>query len=180
MPRYLACPTSPPNGSPSAAAAPRPTPCWPAASTSSIPARATCCCCGTAPAAASRVLSPARRSRCSSPAALRTSRSSTTVKLAEPTPTIIEAARAARKQAQERTRPNNKTAVDIYKEITGDKTSAEDLLAWLKEPGMMEWNLEPQGPMKFAAHLFKVGTLKTQPKAWIDYYLPIASDLKGN
>jgi NitT/TauT family transport system substrate-binding protein len=34
--------------------------------------------------------------------------------------------------------------------------------------------------MKFANHLFKVGTLKTQPKAWNDYYLPIAHDLKGN
>lgn len=38
-------------GPPSPAAAPRPTLCWPAASTSSTPASATCCCCGTAPAA---------------------------------------------------------------------------------------------------------------------------------
>jgi NitT/TauT family transport system substrate-binding protein len=53
-------------------------------------------------------------------------------------------------------------------------------LAWLKEPGMMEWNLQPQGTMKFAAHLFKVGTLKTMPKAFTDYYLPVAHDLKGN
>jgi NitT/TauT family transport system substrate-binding protein len=45
---------------------------------------------------------------------------------------------------------------------------------------MMEWNLEPQGTMKFAAHLYKTGTLKTQPKAWTDYYLPVAHDLKGN
>ncbi|HMH72968.1 MAG TPA: ABC transporter substrate-binding protein, partial [Bradyrhizobium sp.] len=62
----------------------------------------------------------------------------------------------------------------------GDKTATDDLLAWLKEPGMMEWNLEPQGTMKFANHLFKTGTLKTQPKAWTDYYLPVAHDLKGN
>src|SRR5256885_4318561 len=64
--------------------------------------------------------------------------------------------------------------------VTGDKTSVEDLLAWLKEPGMMEWNLQPQGTMKFAAHLFKVGTLKTMPKAFTDYYLPVAHDLQGN
>ena len=74
----------------------------------------------------------------------------------------------------------HQAAVEIYKEVTGDKTSVEDLLAWLKEPGMMEWNLQPQGTMKFAAHLFKTGTLKTQPKAWTDYYLPVAHDLKGN
>jgi len=45
---------------------------------------------------------------------------------------------------------------------------------------MIELNLEPQGTMKFATHLFKTGTLKTQPKAWTDYYLPIAHDLKGS
>src|SRR5438445_7013158 len=77
-------------------------------------------------------------------------------------------------------RSDTKQAVEIYKEITGDKTSVEELLDLLKEPGMMEWNLEPQGTMKFAAHLFKTGTLKTQPKAWTDYYLPVAHDLKGN
>ena len=69
---------------------------------------------------------------------------------------------------------------ELYKEITGDKTSVEELLDLLKEPGMMEWNLQPQGTMKFAAHLHKTGTLKTLPKAWTDYYLPLAHDLKGN
>jgi NitT/TauT family transport system substrate-binding protein len=104
----------------------------------------------------------------------------TTTKFAEANPKVIEAVRAASKEAQDFIRSDTKTAVDIYKEITGDKTSAEDLLAWLKEPGMMEWNLEPQGTMKFAEHLYKVGTLKTQPKAWTDFYLPIAHDLKGS
>ena len=45
---------------------------------------------------------------------------------------------------------------------------------------MMEWNLQPQGTMKFAAHLFKVGTLKTMPKGFTDYYLPVSHNLKGN
>jgi NitT/TauT family transport system substrate-binding protein len=83
-------------------------------------------------------------------------------------------------EAQDLIRSDTKTAVGIYKEVTGDKTSAEDLLAWLKEPGMMEWNLQPQGTMKFADHLYKVGTLKTKPKAWTDYYLPSSADLNGN
>ena len=104
----------------------------------------------------------------------------TTTKFAEANPKIIQAVRDATKEAQDLIRSDTKTAVDIYKEITGDKTSADDLLAWLKEPGMMEWNLQPQGTMKFANHLFKTGTLKTQPKAWTEYYLPVAHDLKGN
>jgi NitT/TauT family transport system substrate-binding protein len=104
----------------------------------------------------------------------------TTTKFAEANPKVIEAVRAASKEAQDFIRKDTKAAVDIYKEITGDKTSPDDLLAWLKEPGMMEWNLEPQGTMKFAEHLYKIGTLKTQPKSWKDFYLPIAHDLSGS
>lgn len=104
----------------------------------------------------------------------------TTTKFADANPKIIEAVRAASKESHDFIRSNTREAVEIYKEITGDKTSVEDLLAWLKEPGMMEWNLEPQGTMKFAEHLFKIGTIKTMPKGFADYYLPIAHDLKGN
>ena len=42
---------------------------------------------------------------------------------------------------------------------------AAEILDMLKQPGMMEWTAAPQGTMKFAAHLHKVGTLKTMPKA---------------
>jgi NitT/TauT family transport system substrate-binding protein len=104
----------------------------------------------------------------------------TSTRFAIENPTIIQAVRDATKEAQDLIRSDTRTAVEIYKEITGDKTSSEDLLAMLKQPGMMEWNLEPQGTMKLATHLFKTGTLKTQPKAWTDYYLPIAHDLKGS
>jgi NitT/TauT family transport system substrate-binding protein len=104
----------------------------------------------------------------------------TTKKFADANPKIIQAVRDTTKEAQDLIRSDTRTAVDIYKGIAGDKTSVDDLLAWLKEPGMMEWNLEPQGTMKFAAHLYRTGTLKIQPKAWTDYYLPIARDLKGS
>ena len=104
----------------------------------------------------------------------------TTTKFADANPKIVQAVRDATKEAQDLIRSDTKAAVEIYKEITGDKTSVDDLLAWLKKPGMMEWNLQPQGTMKFANHLHKVGTLKTLPKAWTDYYLPVAHDLKGS
>src|SRR6201747_2433340 len=104
----------------------------------------------------------------------------TTTKFADANPKIVQAVRDATKEAHDFIRSDTRAAVEIYKEVTGDKTSVDDLLAWLKEPGMMEWNLQPQGTMKFAAHLFKTGTLKTQPKAWTEYYLPVAHDLKGN
>ncbi len=42
---------------------------------------------------------------------------------------------------------------------------------------MMEFNLQPQGTMRFAEHLGRIGTLRNKPKAWTDYYLPVAHDL---
>ncbi len=65
--------------------------------------------------------------------------------------------------------------------MTGDKTSIDDLMAIMNEPGFLDdYRTDPQGTMKFATHLHKIGTLKTLPKAWTDYYLPESADLNGN
>src|SRR3954449_4888534 len=58
----------------------------------------------------------------------------TTTKFADANPKIIQAVRDATKEAQDLIRSDTRQAVEIYKEITGDKTSVEELLAWLKEP----------------------------------------------
>ena len=104
----------------------------------------------------------------------------TTTKFAEANPKVIAAIKAATFAAIDFIRKDTPAAVDIYRDITKDKMSAADILEMLKQPGMMEWIAAPQGTMKFAAHLHKVGTLKTMPKAWTDYYLPITADLPGN
>jgi len=104
----------------------------------------------------------------------------TTTKFADANPKIIQAVRGAAEEAKAFIESNVKEAVEAYKEINNDKTSTETLLDLLKQPGMMEWNIYPQGTMKFAAHLHKVGTLKTMPASWKDYYLPVAHDLPGN
>jgi NitT/TauT family transport system substrate-binding protein len=104
----------------------------------------------------------------------------TTTKFAEANPKVIAAIKAATFAAIDFIRKDTPAAVEIYREVTKDKMSAEDILEMLKQPGMMEWTAAPQGTMKFAAHLHKVGTLKTMPKAWTEYYLPITADLPGN
>ena len=104
----------------------------------------------------------------------------TTTKFADANPKVVEAIKAATFAAIDFIRKNTPAAVDIYREVTKDKTSAEEILDMLNQPGMMEWGAAPQGTMKFAAHLHKVGTLKTMPKAWTDYYLPITADLPGS
>jgi NitT/TauT family transport system substrate-binding protein len=104
----------------------------------------------------------------------------TTTKFAEANPKIVAAIKAATFDAIAFIRSDTPAAVDIYREITHDKMPAAEILDMLKQPGMMEWTAAPQGTMKFAAHLHKVGTLKTMPKAWTDYYLPVTADLPGN
>jgi NitT/TauT family transport system substrate-binding protein len=104
----------------------------------------------------------------------------TTTRFAEANPKIIQALRAAAEEAKRFIERDTAAAVEIYKEVTSDRTASADLLELLAAPGMMEWNIYPQGTMKFAAHLHRVGALRTLPASWKDYYLPIAYDLPGN
>jgi NitT/TauT family transport system substrate-binding protein len=104
----------------------------------------------------------------------------TTTKFADTNPKIIAAIRAASTEAIDYIFKDTRAAAEIYRELTNDKMSTDEILDMLKQPGMMEWGTSPQGTMKFAAHLYKIGTLKSMPKAWSDYYLPSSLDLKGN
>jgi len=100
-------------------------------------------------------------------------------KFADANPKIIQALRAAAEEAKAFIETKTAEAVEIYKEITNDKTASADIMELLGQPGMMEWNLYPQGTMTFARHLHKIGSIKTLPTSFRDYYLPIAHDLPG-
>ena len=104
----------------------------------------------------------------------------TTTKFAEANPKVVQAIKTASLQAIGFIKKEPRAAIEIYREITHDKMSVDELMELLKQPGMMDWIAAPQGTMKFAAHLHKIGTLKTMPKAWTDYYLPLAADLPGS
>ncbi len=104
----------------------------------------------------------------------------TTTAFAEANPAVIKAVRAATEQAIAYIRSNPRESLEIYKTITGDKASLDELMKILAQPDMMDFLTQPQGTMKFAEHLYRTGTLKTMPKAWTDYYLPSAADLPGN
>ncbi|WP_026871367.1 ABC transporter substrate-binding protein [Inquilinus limosus] len=104
----------------------------------------------------------------------------TTTRFADANPKVVQAVKAATLEAIDFIHKDTRAAVEIYREVTGDKTSVDDLMEMLKQPGMMDFIAAPQGTMKFAQHLYKIGTLKTEPKAWTDYYLPVAHDLNGN
>lgn len=104
----------------------------------------------------------------------------TTVKFADANPRFVEAIRKASDEAIKFIYAHPRDAGQIYLEMSHDKMSLDDLMAMLNEPGMMAYGTAPQGTMKFAEHLYKIGTLKTMPKSWKDYYLPSSADLNGN
>jgi NitT/TauT family transport system substrate-binding protein len=104
----------------------------------------------------------------------------TTTKFADANPKLIEALKAATIESIAFIKANPRAALEIYKEITKDKTPIDDLVELMKQPGMMDYGTAPQGTMKFATHLYKTRTLKTMPKAWTDYYLPSSKSLNGN
>lgn len=101
-------------------------------------------------------------------------------KFAEANPKTIQAIKAAAMEAIDMLVRDTEAAVAQYREISGDKTPLADLLAMLKQPGMMNFDPTPRGTMIFAEHLFRIGTIKTMPKSWKDYYLPIAHDMAGS
>jgi NitT/TauT family transport system substrate-binding protein len=105
----------------------------------------------------------------------------TTTAFAEKNPVLVKAVKEATKKAIESIKADPKAALESYKNITGDKTSIEDLMSILNEPGFLDdYRTDPQGTMKFATHLHKIGTLKSMPSAWTDYFLPESADLNGN
>jgi len=104
----------------------------------------------------------------------------TTTKFAEANPKLIQAVIDASKDAVEYTLANPAAAIDAYREVTGDKTPAEELVDILKQPGMMAYQVNPAGTMKFATHMQKAGVLKSKPTAWTDYFLPQSGTLKGS
>lgn len=103
----------------------------------------------------------------------------TTTKFSDANPKLVEAVKAAAAEALQVIKTSPREAMEIYKEVTKDRTPTDDLVEMLRQPGM-NYETMPQGTMRFAEHLHKTGVLKTKPGAWTEYFLPIAHGGGGN
>ena len=103
-----------------------------------------------------------------------------TTKFADANPKLIQAVKDATIEAEAFIRSNPREAIEMYRAGSNDRLSADELLAMMQEPGMDDYSTKPQGTMRFAEHMFRIGTLKTKPAAWTDYFFPISHDLAGN
>ena len=55
-----------------------------------------------------------------------------------------------------------------------------DMVAKLVAGSQVQWTLVPENTMKFADFMAEVGTLKTKPISWKDYFFPEVYGLKGS
>ena len=104
----------------------------------------------------------------------------TTTKFAEANPVVVQAAKAAVTDAVDLIHADPAEAVRIYRQQSRDPLSQDALMDVLAQPGMSDFYPQPQGTIDFARHLYGAGVLKTDPKGWKDYFLPIAYDLDGS
>ena len=103
-----------------------------------------------------------------------------TTKFGDANPKLIQAVKDATIEAGQFIRDHPREAVEIYRRGSGDRLGTDDLLAMMKEPGMDDYRPAPQGTLRTAQHMHRIGTLKTLPAAWTDYFFPISADLGGN
>lgn len=103
-----------------------------------------------------------------------------TTKFAAANPKLIQAIKEATIEAADFIHDHPRDAIEIYRAGSGDRTPTDDLLAMMQTPGMDDYQAKPQGTFRTAQHMFRIGTLKTEPHAWTDYFFPISHDLDGN
>jgi NitT/TauT family transport system substrate-binding protein len=70
-------------------------------------------------------------------------------------------------------------AAAIYLKATKEKFTVDELVEIMKAPAT-EYSTTPYNTMKFADHMLKVGTLKTKPASWKDYFFPESHGLPGS
>ncbi len=104
----------------------------------------------------------------------------TTTKFADANPKWVASVFAAAEEAKAMIAADPEKSVEAYREINNDKTETATLVDLIKTPAMSDWSLFPQGTMKFAEHLNRIGTMKTMPTSFKDYYLPMVHGMAGN
>lgn len=102
-----------------------------------------------------------------------------TSKFRDANPKIMGAVIAALTEAMAKIKSDPKGAVDIYLSQVKEKQSAEELVELLKEPGVV-FEVAPIGMFKFASFMARVGTIKTTPASWKDFFFEDIHGLAGN
>jgi NitT/TauT family transport system substrate-binding protein len=94
-------------------------------------------------------------------------------------PVLYKALVAALKEATEIVNKDKVAAAALWIEDSKSKLPL-DMVGKIVAGPQVRWTLTPEKTMKYADFMAEVGTLKTKPESWKDYFFPEIHDEKGS
>jgi NitT/TauT family transport system substrate-binding protein len=96
-----------------------------------------------------------------------------TTKFFTANPKLYGAFLTAMQEATEIIKQDKRTAAELYIRVTRDKSSADDILKIMNDPGNeYAFNVTPEGDMKTMQFMHQIGSIKVKPESWKDLLFP--------
>lgn len=102
-----------------------------------------------------------------------------TRKFYDANPKLAAAFVAALDEACDYIAANKREAARIYNELASVKTKEEDLVRMLDDPET-HFTIAPEGAMKYAEFLHRIGTLRNRPEGWKNLFFAPVHDRPGS
>ena len=103
----------------------------------------------------------------------------TTKKFRDENPKTYKAFVAALAEAMQKINADKPKYAEVFVRFTKSKLPPDFILEMLKDPDI-RFTMAPEGTMKFASFLHKIGTIKQMPASWKDMFFPEIHGLKGS
>ena len=102
-----------------------------------------------------------------------------TKKFRDENPKTYKAVVDAMKEATVAINADKKRAAEVYVKEGGGKQAAEAILKIMDDP-QIKYTMAPENVLPYAQFMFRIGTLKNEPKSWKDLFFPDIHDLPGS
>ena len=102
-----------------------------------------------------------------------------TKKFRDENPKTYRAVFDALKEATDSINADKKRAAEIYVKEGGGKEPADKILKLMSDP-QVKYTLAPENVLPYAQFMFKIGTLKNEPKSWKDLFFADIHDMAGS
>src|SRR5215510_4902588 len=103
----------------------------------------------------------------------------TTRKFADANPKLAQAFVAALDEASAFIAANKREAARIYIDLAATKPKEDELMRMLDDPDT-HYTVAPEGVMKYAEFMHRIGTLKAKPASWKDFFFAAVHDRPGS
>jgi len=97
----------------------------------------------------------------------------------EANPKLCAAFIAAMNEANALIAKDRKRAAEIYLAVSKQKSSVDEIVRILSDPNS-KFSTVPDGTMKYAEFMFRVGTIKAKPASWKDLFFPPILGAEGS